>query len=212
MLNNIRKPVHISLKRQFLNTFLVLLFGVGMGVLSKFLDCIPSNELPHFIETLDLSNFLGRIAIWYFIAMSVAVYSKTPLRAAVNVFVFFAGMLLGYYTYTKAFAGFYPDRSYLMLWVGLTAVSPFLAFICWYARGRGKIAVVISSVIIAVLFLQAFSFGLTYFDISSPLEVIVWIAGIAVLYKSPKRLAATLIISVLIAVVLRVFVPFGFFV
>ena len=69
---------------------------------------------------------------------------------------------------------------------------------------------VISSVIIAVLFLQAFYFSLTYFNMSSPLEVLVWIAGIAVLYKSPKRLAAVIVMSIVIAVVFRMISPFGF--
>lgn len=212
MLENIRKPVHISLKRQFLNTFFVLLFGIGMGVLSKFLDCIPSNELPHFIEHIDLGNFFGRMSVWYFLAVVISVYSKTSLRAAINVFLFFAGMLAGYYAYTRIFAGFYPDRSYFMLWAGLTLISPVLAFICWYAKGAGKAAVVISSVIIAVLFLQAFYFGTTYFDASSPLEVIVWIAGIVILCQSPKRLAAVMVLSLVIAAVLRTISPFGLFV
>lgn len=212
MLENIRKPVHISLKRQFLNTFFVLLFGIGMGVLSKFLDCIPSNELPHFIEHIDLGNFFGRMSVWYFLAVVISVYSKTSLRAAINVFLFFAGMLAGYYAYTRIFAGFYPDRSYFMLWAGLTLISPVLAFICWYAKGTGKAAVVISSVIIAVLFLQAFYFGTTYFDVSSPLEVIVWIAGIVILCQSPKRLAAVMVLSLVIAAVLRTISPFGLFV
>lgn len=212
MLENIRKPVHISLKRQFLNTFFVLLFGIGMGVLSKFLDCIPSNELPHFIEHIDLGNFFGRMSVWYFLAVVISVYSKTSLRAAINVFLFFTGMLAGYYAYTRIFAGFYPDRSYFMLWAGLTLISPVLAFICWYAKGAGKAAVVISSVIIAVLFLQAFYFGTTYFDVSSPLEVIVWIAGIVILCQSPKRLAAVMVLSLVIAAVLRTISPFGLFV
>lgn len=212
MLENIRKPVHISLKRQFLNTFFVLLFGIGMGVLSKFLDCIPSNELPHFIEHIDLENFFGRMSVWYFLAVVISVYSKTSLRAAINVFLFFTGMLAGYYAYTRIFAGFYPDRSYFMLWAGLTLISPVLAFICWYAKGTGKAAVVISSVIIAVLFLQAFYFGTTYFDVSSPLEVIVWIAGIVILCQSPKRLAAVMVLSLVIAAVLRTISPFGLFV
>lgn len=212
MLENVRKPVHISLKRQFLNTFFVLLFGIGMGVLSKFLDCIPSNELPQFIEHIDLGNFFGRMSVWYFLAVVISVYSKTSLRAAINVFLFFAGMLAGYYAYTRIFAGFYPDRSYFMLWAGLTLISPVLAFICWYAKGTGKAAVVISSVIIAVLFLQAFYFGTTYFDVSSPLEVIVWIAGIVILCQSPKRLAAVMVLSLVIAAVLRTISPFGLFV
>ena len=196
-LNNIRQPLYdISCTRKAVNTLLVFVFGVFMGIFSKWLDCIPSNYLPYLLEMLDISNFFGRMAVWYLIAVILSIYSKTPLRAALNVFLFFSGMLAGYYTYTRIFAGFYPDTSYLMIWICLTIISPVLAFICWYAKGRGKIAAVISSIIIAVLFLQAFSFGFTYCNVLyQGLEIIVWLAGIAVLYKSPKQLAIMLGIS-----------------
>lgn len=213
-LNSIRQPLYnISFKRKIINTLLIVFFGMIMGIVSKFLDCTPSNHLPVFLEKLDISNFLGRIAIWYLIALILSIYSKTPVRAAVNVFVFFAGMLTGYYAYTKIFAGFYTDRSYLMMWVGLTIVSPILAFVCWYAKGKGIVSLIISAFIAAVLFLQAFFFGLTYFDVAyQGLEVIVWIVCLAVLYKSPIQFAVLVCLSLLFAVLLRLIFPFGFFI
>ncbi len=209
-LNDIREPIHISRRKKILNTLLVLVFGLAMGIGAKFLDGVPSNLFPDFIESLDIANFFGRMAIWYLLAVIISVYSKTPFRASVNVFVFFAGMLTGYYTYTRLFAGFYPDRVYLMIWVVLTALSPFLAFICWYSKGKGNTALVISSLISAVLFLQAFTFGLTYFNAPYILEVLVWAAGIAVLYKSPKQTAVMLALSLVFAVIIRIIFPFMF--
>lgn len=209
-LNNIREPIHISRRKKILNTLLVFVFGLAMGIGTKFLDCIPSNLLPYFMEILDLRNFFGRIAIWYLLAVIISIYSKTPLRASVNVFVFFAGMLTGYYAYTRLFAGFYPDRAYLMIWIVLTALSPFLAFICWYAKGKGNTSLVISSLISALLFLQAFSFGMTYFNAPYILEVLVWAAGIAILYKSPKQTAVMLVLSLVFAVTMRIVFPFMF--
>lgn len=213
-LNNIRQPLYdISFRKKTVNTLLVLLFGLLMGIFSKFLDCIPSNRLPFLLETLDLGNFFSRMSIWYFISVVLSIYSRTPIRAAINVFMFFFGMLVGYYVYTRIFAGFYPDRAYLMIWIVLTIISPVLACVCWYAKGRGKAALVISSFIIAVLFLQAFSFGLTYFDVLyQGLEIIVWIAMIVLLYKSPKQCAAMIILSLILAVVLRIIFPFVFLV
>ncbi len=38
--------------------------------------------------------------------LCIAVYSNSPIRATVNVFVFFAGMAAGYYLYSKWIAGF----------------------------------------------------------------------------------------------------------
>lgn len=211
--DNIRKPVYtLSFKKQILNTFFVFLFGFFLGYFSKFLDCTASNELPYLIEKIDLRNFFSRLAIWLLLALIISIYSNSPLRAGINVFLFYAGMLISYYAYTKFFAGFFPIN-YIMIWVLLTFMSLFLAFICWYAKGEGIIPLFLSAMIIAVLFIQAFSFGLdfSYFDISyQGLEVIVWLVGIAILYKSPKQLALMLSLSFIFAILLKQFVPFFF--
>ena len=99
------------------------------------LDLTPSNELPAFLEALDLRNFL-RIGVWIFLSVSISVYSRLPLRAALHVFGLLAGMVGSYYLYTVLVAGFYP-KSYMMIWIGMTMLSPILAVVCWYAKGRG---------------------------------------------------------------------------
>ena len=139
ILNKTRKVSgKMSVPKQIMTTFFALLFGGGMGIVAKFLDL---NRLPSFLDWLDLSNFLGRTAPWIFIAVCLAVFSKSPLKAGINVFAFFVGMLIGYYVWTSVFAGFYPDIPYLMRWLILAVVSPFLAFLIWYARGRGALAI-----------------------------------------------------------------------
>lgn len=112
ILNKTRKVSgKMSVPKQIMTTFFALLFGGGMGIVAKFLDL---NRLPSFLDWLDLSNFLGRTAPWIFIAVCLAVFSKSPLKAGINVFAFFVGMLIGYYVWTSVFAGFYPDIPYLM--------------------------------------------------------------------------------------------------
>lgn len=64
--------------------------------------------------------------------------------------------------WTSVFAGFYPDIPYLMRWLILAVVSPFLAFLIWYARGRGALAIGISSVLIAIF--CCFAFNLNFAD------------------------------------------------
>ena len=78
---------------------------------------------------LDIGNFLGRFAIWILIALCISIYSNSAIRASINVFVFFVGMVASYYLYSNYIAGFFP-RSYAMIWFGFTAVSPLLAFVC----------------------------------------------------------------------------------
>ena len=186
-LNDIRRPIETSLSKQFLYSTLLLITGVILGVISKVLDTTPSNYLPYFLQVFDLRNFFSSMGIWIFLAVVISVYSKTPLRSAINIFLFFVGMVSSYYLYTVLIAGFYP-KSYMMIWIFMTCISPFLAFVCWYAKGEGIIAIAISSIIFMFISRQAFAFGFWYFDIMNILDFLLWIAAIFVLYQSPKQI------------------------
>ena len=118
-LNKIRcMEKKISIKKQIIHTIGVLVLGIALGIISKYMDCTASNELPFIVEYLDVRNFLGRFAIWIFLAVCISVFSISPARASVNVFVFFTGMVTSYYLYSKFIAGFFP-KSYAMIWVDL---------------------------------------------------------------------------------------------
>lgn len=210
-LNEIRKPVKdISIYKQIRNTLLVLFAGILLGAFSKFLDCTPVNELPGVFETLDIRNFLGRLSIWLLFAVIISVYSKTPIRAGINVFLFFAGMLTSYYAYTKFIAGFFP-KSYIMIWAALTIVSPFLAMIVWYAKGNGSIALLLSSAVVGILFSYAFHFGFFYLDIAyQGLEIIVWLISLVIFYKNPKQLVHMTGLSIIFAVIWNIICPFSY--
>lgn len=196
------------MSKKILHSIVVLFFGIVLGTVSKFLDTTPSNELPFIIERLDVRNFLGRFAIWILIAVCISIYSNSSIRAAVNVFTFFLGMVTSYYLYSTFIAGFFP-RSYAMIWFGLTAISPLLAFVCWYAKGKSKISLAISSLIIAVLFNMTFSYGWIYFGIYSSLELIVFICGLIILRRSTiKETIVTTAIGVIAAMILNMILPF----
>lgn len=201
ILNKTRKVSgKMSVPKQIMTTFFALLFGGGMGIVAKFLDL---NRLPSFLNWLDLSNFLGRTAPWIFIAVCLAVFSKSPLKAGINVFAFFVGMLIGYYVWTRIFAGFYPDVPYLMRWLILAVVSPFLAFLVWYARGGGPLAIGISSVLIAIFCCLAFNLNFSDFRIVYFPEFILWLASIGILFKNVKQSAFSLLISIPVALSLE---------
>ena len=193
-LNEIRRPESISLSWKFLYSFIILVVGIILGVISKALDETASNLLPYFLEVLDLRNFFSRMGVWIFLSLLISVYSKSPVRAAINVFLFLLGMVGSYYLYTVTIAGFFP-KSYMMIWVGMTFLSPFMAIICWYAKGKGPVATCISSVMFMFMARQAFIFGFWYFDIRYILEFLLWVATIFVLYQSPKQTLKMIIIG-----------------
>ncbi|MCM1188146.1 MAG: hypothetical protein NC180_13135 [Muribaculaceae bacterium] len=212
-LDKIRAPQKSdSIKRQALITIGILLFGIGMGWFSKYLDYRQA-ELPALLQviddTLDFHNFLGGFAPWIVIAVCISVYSHTPVRAAVNVFFFFSGFVASYYLYSNFVAGFFP-KSYAFIWIAFTIASPFLAFLSWYAKGTGFIALVLSSGILGALLNTAFAYGMFYIDIRSWLNVLMLLFGILVLHKSVKETIAALGIAVVFDIVMEAVLPFGF--
>lgn len=210
-LNNIRcVEKKIPIKRQIINTAAVAILGIILGALSKFLDTVPINHLPALLQYLDVANFLGRFAIWIFIAVCISIYSLSSLRAAINVFLFFAGMVLSYYLYSTFIAGFFP-KSYAMIWIGFTVVSPLLAFICWYAKGESRISLFLSAGIIAVLFNMSFAYGIGYFNSLSLLEALTFLCGCFVMKrKSVISTAIMTAIGVAFAFALNIAMPFAF--
>ena len=210
-LNNIRSAENpIPLNKQIINTVCILFIGIILGTFSKFLDTMPTNELPFIFGFLDMGNFLGRFAIWLLVALCISIYSNSSIRASINVFVFFVGMVTSYYLYSRFVAGFFP-RSYAMIWAAFTVISPILAFICWYARGKSKLAFMLSAIILAVLFNTTFVYGNSYFEMRSILELIIFICAVAFLKrKTIKDTMIMFVLSVGIAFVLDFVVPFHF--
>lgn len=196
-LNKIRKPEKFSFSKQIINSTLIFIVGIVLGIISKLLDETPSNILPYFLEKLDLSNFFSRMGIWIFLAVLISVYSKSPIRASINVFLFFVGMVSSYYLYTIFIAEFYP-KSYMCIWIYMTIIALFLAFIIWYAKGKGIFGLLISTIIFVFISRQTFAFGFWYFDIKNILELLLWLGMIFVLYQSPKQISKVIVIGLLI--------------
>lgn len=207
LLEKIRTPEKgVSLKKQMIVTIGVILLGFTLGVLQKWIDGSPSNIFPLLIQQLDIRNYFGRLSIWILLATVISVYSKTPLRASINTFLFFISMLAGYYLYCNYVLGFLP-RTYMMIWVVISFASIFMAYICWYAKGEGIISIIISSAIIGVLFAQTFS--ITHgFYVYNFMEIITWGIGVIILYRKPKEFVIELGLSVVIAFMYQFVIPY----
>ena len=130
-------------------------------------------------------------------------------RKIINtIAILFLGIALG--TFSNYIAGFFP-RSYAMIWFGFTVISPLLAFVCWYAKGKSKQAIILSALILAVLFNMCFVYGCWYFSAWSVLEVIVFIIGFIVLRRDTLRNSTLMgTISIVLAFLFNIVIPFHF--
>ena len=169
-LNKIRNPdKNMKTKNKIINSFFILLLGIVLGIFSKWLDNMSIDD------TIWWQNILGILDLG-------------------NVFLFFIGMTVSYHLYTIYFCGFNPMQ-YMMIWYGITLISPILAYICWYAKSTSKISTIICSLILCVMFISSFSIGIWYFDFNSTIDLIIFIGTVLVLNVKPKNTICSLIIA-----------------
>lgn len=206
-LDNIRKPnKEKNISKKIINSLLIIILGVILGVFSKWLDNLSIDDTvwwKHILGALDLGNIFSEFGIWLFIAIAISIFSKTPLRASLNVLLFFIGMTVSYHLYTIYFSGFNP-RNYMIIWYGITLLSPILAFICWYGKGTTKVSVVIDSLILGIMIVNCFSIGLWYFYINSIINTLISIGTLLVLYKNPKNSMISLAIGISISFLFKI--------
>lgn len=204
-LNKIREPKpQLSTGRKILMSAGIAFAGVLLGVFQKNID--GGAEMPQILQSLDIVNYFGRFAVWLLLGTMISVYASTPVRAAVNTFLFFISMVTAYYLYCHFISGFLPV-SYTMIWIILSFASPFIAFICWYAKGKGIAAIAISAVILGVIFSQAFLITQGFY-VTHILEVLTWIGAMIVLRRKPKEFAIETGASLVVAFIYQLIVPY----
>lgn len=213
-LNRVRKPeTQVSFQSNLLMVAGALLLGVCLGTFSKYLDYRQAT-LPHMLQqvdaSLDLHNFLGTFAPWIVIALFLSIKSPSPFQASADVFAFFTGMVASYYLYSNYVAGFFP-KSYAMIWMGFTLLSPILAFFCWYAKGTGWLAIVISAGILGFLINCTLVYGMWYVDLRSALHLVTLVLGTLILRRrNGKETLLVIGLSMPTAILPNLLIPFYF--
>ena len=197
---------YVPLKTKITFSVICLVFGAVLGSLSKILDMTAVNELPHIFQVLDFTNFLGRFAIWIFLAVCIALLSSSPERAALNAFLFFLGMVGCYYLVSALAAGFFPKR-YAMIWFAITVLSPLPACLCWYAKKDGWFGAVISGVIVGALLSQAILM-FQGIRIAHVPELILWLVSMVILRRKAKEFAVMIVISLFTAALIQLVLPY----
>ena len=209
-LDKIRKPKKQPKNGSLLRSaLLILLLGVLLGVFAKWLDELELDDRIWWhpaIEKLDLGNVFSELPVWLALTMAIAVFSGSPGRAALHGFLFLLGMCTAYHAYTIIFAGFNPDR-YMLIWYGITLVSPLLAVLCWYGKSGANVSIVIDTLLLAVMALFSFSLGWVYIGLNGAVNAVLFGAAVVILYKTPKQILISALGGIALAVAVSPLIP-----
>ena len=88
---------------------------------------------------------------------------------------------------------------YMMIWYGITFISPIFAYICWYAKSTSKISIIISSLILYVMLSSSFGIGRWYIDLKNITDTIVFVGTIIVLYLKPRQTTISIGVALLLS-------------
>ena len=72
------------------NSIMIFIFGIALGVFSKWLDNLSLNDSiwwQHILGILNLNNVFSSFGVWILLAICISIYSNSPLRASINVFI-----------------------------------------------------------------------------------------------------------------------------
>lgn len=157
----------------FKNTLPMTAEGTFFGFFAKMTD----------IYTTNLANVFSGMSVWIFICVFICMKSKTPSKAASNVFCFCCGMLCCYYIT----AHFTHSRYYLWAaagWAMFARFTPVMAFICRYRAQNDVWARMIEYGIITAVFVLT----VLFYDKVRPADIVLAIlTGITVEKERKKR-------------------------
>lgn len=135
------------MKKLLLNPFGMLIAGLILGVISRFLD----------IYTQNLGNIFSQMAIWILFGVLISIYSSSKKKAMLNILPFCMGMLITYYFVALITDGVY-SHIIILGWTIFALCSPLLAYFTWITKEKGVLPKIISTGIILVSLLTSIVF------------------------------------------------------
>lgn len=137
-------PQTRSLRFELIFSACIVLLGGGMGLVAKMTDSISM-----------IGEIGTELGIWVFVAALIAAYSRYPISAAINVFLFFVSMLAAYYIYGFVVLNFFP-KAYFFGWLVVALISPAAGFLAWFSRAKGITGSIVAALPVALLFAHGY--------------------------------------------------------
>lgn len=137
-----------SSKKKFDTVFILfsLVLGMLMGWVSKDLE-----------GSGVIGAIIGNIGVWVFASALLAAWSKDAVSAALNVFIYFIGVIAAYYTHWIFLGNNLPVSS-VVHWLIFAALGALIGFIVWNSWGKEWVGAICAAVPISLLIAEGYTF------------------------------------------------------
>lgn len=131
------------------NDVIFILFSLVLGLFMGW----SSKDLAG-LETAGA--VIENMGIWVFVSTLLAVYTPEAVRGALHAFIYFAGVISGYFGHILLLSGDLPQLHVLLRCLILAAAGGIVGFISGNCRGREWIGAVCTAVPVSLLIAEAY--------------------------------------------------------
>ncbi len=198
----------VSIAANILSSLLILFLAVIVGAVVLAIQYFAGNSTvwwQDIFKDVGIDQVFKHFPFWFLLGLAVAVNSSRPIKAAINEFIFFLGVIIGFNILPKVLSDVQkPDN--MGTWYLVMVVSAVLAMVFWYAKSNSWPSIAFDALIIGGLAAYCFDCGFVYFhfnDIIMDLVNAVIIAlTVVALGSGVIQVCVSLIVGVVIALAL----------
>ena len=167
VLNKIREPETEDASKavSVIGSVFAVLLGIVFAVLTQVLNHFANDSTVWWMDIvgeLELNVVFNQWPLWFLFGLAAAVWSWTPLKALINEFLFFAGVIIGFHISPKVMEGIEVPEN-MKIWYIALVVAPILAVIFWYSKSKSWPSIIFDVLIIGIMGAYLFNCGFLYF-------------------------------------------------
>lgn len=143
-----------------------LVIGLAVGVVTEASNLLPNDGL------LGLSFIAGAFGFWIFSVTVAIVLSRTNSNAAINTFLYLAGMVVSYYLLQGVIDWMTPDVAvehfihwdHLAFWLAAAAGCAAVAFVLYFWNsGRPVLSAILCALPVAAMLADTVNAGMKFY-------------------------------------------------
>ena len=169
------------------NNTVFILFSLVLGLLMGWL----ARDL---MSMWVIGVIIRNIGIWVFVSALLAVYSPEAFRAALHVFIYFAGVIAAYFAHDIWLGGAVSGRT-MVYWLIFAAVGALIGFIDWHTYSKEWLGAACTAVPVSLLIAEAYPI---YKGFSVPLAFDIVCAVALYIIMAPGKMQKLMALPIII--------------